>query len=137
MSAELGTLSRSEAELTDANLHLKAKVDGVREELRGARAQAERSQHEAERYIKRYLDTPAPPLKCHQNTLDQEKNVYLRALGGQVTTIVIKRLCVFLPCVVLLAGGWRRVRSSGWRRNTSCKRDKPSWMRNTPSSRRK
>lgn len=61
MSAELGTLSRSEAELTDANLHLKAKVDGVREELRGARAQAERSQHEAERYIKRYLDTPPPP----------------------------------------------------------------------------
>ncbi|XP_077355588.1 centrosomal protein of 83 kDa isoform X3 [Festucalex cinctus] len=51
LCAELGTLSRSEAELMEANLRLKAKVDGVREELRAARTQAERSQHEAERRV--------------------------------------------------------------------------------------
>ncbi|XP_061922631.1 centrosomal protein of 83 kDa-like isoform X3 [Entelurus aequoreus] len=51
LCGELGTLSRSEAELMEANQHLRAKLDNMREELRNVRAQAERSQHEAERRV--------------------------------------------------------------------------------------
>nr|XP_057933723.1 centrosomal protein of 83 kDa isoform X2 [Doryrhamphus excisus] len=51
LCGELGMLSRSEAELMEANQHLRAKLDAAREEMRTVRAQAERSQREAERRV--------------------------------------------------------------------------------------
>ncbi|XP_023206264.1 centrosomal protein of 83 kDa isoform X2 [Xiphophorus maculatus] len=51
LGVQLGALSRSEGELTDANQRLRETLDRVREEARATRAQAERSQHEAERMV--------------------------------------------------------------------------------------
>ncbi|XP_015248306.1 PREDICTED: centrosomal protein of 83 kDa isoform X2 [Cyprinodon variegatus] len=55
LGVQLAALRRSESELMDANQSLRETVDRAREELRAARAQAERSQHEAERMVEDQL----------------------------------------------------------------------------------
>ncbi|XP_038157977.1 centrosomal protein of 83 kDa isoform X3 [Cyprinodon tularosa] len=55
LGVQLAALRRSESELMDANQSLRETVDRAREELRAARAQTERSQHEAERMVEDQL----------------------------------------------------------------------------------
>lgn len=101
LGIQLGALSRSEGELTDANQRLRETLDRVREEARATRAQAERSQHEAER--------------CG-----------LLALCRFLCVSTSLRVCVAPP-----AGWWRIGGSSGWRRNTGCRSENRSYSRNT------
>lgn len=51
LGVQLGALSHSESQMTEANQRLKETLDRVRDELRITRSQAERSQQEAERYV--------------------------------------------------------------------------------------
>ncbi|KAF7658345.1 hypothetical protein LDENG_00013930 [Lucifuga dentata] len=51
LGVQLGTLSHLESDLKVTNERLTETLDGVREDLRSARAQAEKSQHEAERLL--------------------------------------------------------------------------------------
>lgn len=101
LSVQLGALSRSEGELTDANQRLRETLDRVREEVRATRAQAERSQHEAERCV---------------------RSLSVRFLCVSTSS----RVCVAPP-----AGRWRTGGPSGWRRNTGCRSEKRSCSRNT------
>lgn len=51
LGVQLGTLTHSEADLMEVNQRLRETLDRMRGELRMARTQAEKSQHEAERLL--------------------------------------------------------------------------------------
>lgn len=59
LSVQLGTLSHSENDLTEANMRLREALDRAREELRMSRTETERSQHDTERYIYRQFFFPS------------------------------------------------------------------------------
>ena len=51
LGVQLGMLSQSERDLMETNRNLREMLDRVREEFRNAQSQAEKNQHEADRYV--------------------------------------------------------------------------------------